>query len=363
MSKTTYWISGFLILWLIALAVFHFGFSYQEKLLQDLPHRIVINLDQQEGGRSEIELLQADDTIGFWLELKDFPDSLNWPWADVQFHLDSPFLDLSDQDFIEFEVKSSRANKHEFGIALHYPDSTNIPFHALSHPGLVDTNYSHLKLPIKDFTTMRWWLLNKKISGKEQEAAVHEKTKSKSLIYFSIGSGTRSKSYEREWIHLHSLKITKYLLWPYSLFAGVLLLALLVMVIKYGKIYLEKKRKATVVLNYAQTTIPQTINTDSALEFIRENYANSNMSLSSVSASIQLSESKISLEIKKTTSLTFKKYLNQVRIDQAKKLLIEEKDQVSFIAEKVGYDNTTNFNRVFKSLVGRTPSEYRSNNT
>lgn len=63
--------------------------------------------------------------------------------------------------------------------------------------------------------------------------------------------------------------------------------------------------------------------------------------------------------IKKRTNKTFVNYLNDVRIGHAAKNLIEKDLSVSEIAFKCGFNNIANFNRIFKSVKGVTPSKYR----
>jgi AraC-like DNA-binding protein len=72
-----------------------------------------------------------------------------------------------------------------------------------------------------------------------------------------------------------------------------------------------------------------------------------------------ISERQISTIIKQRTGLSFNQFLNQLRITEARRLLIETKLNVSEIAYKVGYGNVSHFNRVFKSAVGYSPNEFR----
>jgi AraC-like DNA-binding protein len=68
---------------------------------------------------------------------------------------------------------------------------------------------------------------------------------------------------------------------------------------------------------------------------------------------------KISGIIKKDTQLTFKAYLNQLRIEKAKALLTETDLSISTIAFESGYNSVSHFNRVFKSELQVSPQEFR----
>ena len=51
--------------------------------------------------------------------------------------------------------------------------------------------------------------------------------------------------------------------------------------------------------------------------------------------------------------------LNIRRTELAKHLLAHEEDTILSIALRCGFNNTANFNRIFKAVVSTTPREYR----
>ena len=52
--------------------------------------------------------------------------------------------------------------------------------------------------------------------------------------------------------------------------------------------------------------------------------------------------------------------INERRVQDSLQLLEQTEAQVSVVAEQVGFNSVPTFNRVFKDIVGVTPSEYRS---
>lgn len=64
---------------------------------------------------------------------------------------------------------------------------------------------------------------------------------------------------------------------------------------------------------------------------------------------------------KKHTGKTFVSFLNELRVNEACKKLVSEKDeaQISNIAYECGFKSVTNFNRVFKTVIGTSPSIYQ----
>lgn len=62
---------------------------------------------------------------------------------------------------------------------------------------------------------------------------------------------------------------------------------------------------------------------------------------------------------KKHTTKTYIKFLNEVRINEARKRFMEMNfDSIATVAYHSGFNNVISFNRVFKSIVGKPPSEF-----
>ena len=57
--------------------------------------------------------------------------------------------------------------------------------------------------------------------------------------------------------------------------------------------------------------------------------------------------------------MSFNTYLDTIRIEQAKKLLMEDKLKVYQVCEKVGYKNIDYFHSKFKKYVGVSPLNYK----
>ena len=99
----------------------------------------------------------------------------------------------------------------------------------------------------------------------------------------------------------------------------------------------------------------------SAQKFIKENY-DKTISLSDVAQHVHLSENYLSRLFRKATGTTFVNYLNSIRINQAKKLLLSTDRHVTKIAFEIGFNNLPHFNRTFRALQKCSPSDFRKNN-
>jgi len=100
------------------------------------------------------------------------------------------------------------------------------------------------------------------------------------------------------------------------------------------------------------------LNVRRACDYIRENYQYSH-SLAEVSGRFGMSVSYFSVQIKKYTGYSFINYLNRIRIEKAKELLLQSNLKIYEVAGEVGFDTLQYFNRVFKQAVHMTPGEYR----
>ncbi|WP_313559248.1 response regulator [Ruminiclostridium cellobioparum] len=97
-----------------------------------------------------------------------------------------------------------------------------------------------------------------------------------------------------------------------------------------------------------------------AITFIKQNY-NKDIGLELIAEHIGYSESYLSRVFNKEMNMSILNYLNTVRINKAKELLMDYKLKNYEIADKVGFNTAIHFNIVFKKITGKTPTEYRNN--
>lgn len=92
--------------------------------------------------------------------------------------------------------------------------------------------------------------------------------------------------------------------------------------------------------------------------YVTENFSHP-ITLQEIAKKHFITRHNLSIAFKNIVGLTFKDYLLQFRISEAKKLLLTTNYSVSQIAEKVGYKNVNNFVQIFKSRESITPLQYR----
>lgn len=91
-----------------------------------------------------------------------------------------------------------------------------------------------------------------------------------------------------------------------------------------------------------------------------ENNIEGSIKLGEVAALVNMSESAFSHFFRKKTNCTFIDYVNNLRIARACQMLTETSHTVAEICYTCGFNNLSNFIRIFKKKKGNTPSEYRT---
>lgn len=95
-----------------------------------------------------------------------------------------------------------------------------------------------------------------------------------------------------------------------------------------------------------------------AIRYIHANY-HKPLDLAMVSNHVSLNYAYFSNLFKKNVGKSFAEYLRDVRLDKARKLLVDTDYKVADIAAMVGYENYKSFTRVFREVMRMQPTEYR----
>ncbi len=95
------------------------------------------------------------------------------------------------------------------------------------------------------------------------------------------------------------------------------------------------------------------------MEFTMNNYKE-NISLEAVAKVAAMTNNAFCKYFKKRTNKTYFKFLNELRVENASKLLLTNRDlSIAEIAYKSGFNNISNFNRQFKIIKSHSPKEFK----
>lgn len=93
------------------------------------------------------------------------------------------------------------------------------------------------------------------------------------------------------------------------------------------------------------------------ISYLTENF-DKKIELEEVASLAHMTPNAFCRYFKKRTHKSFTQYLNEIRISNSCKMLIEGEKQISTICYQSGFNTLTNFNRQFKNLMKVTPTEY-----
>lgn len=95
-----------------------------------------------------------------------------------------------------------------------------------------------------------------------------------------------------------------------------------------------------------------------AQEYIREHY-NKNITLENICDVVNVSKNYFSALYKRETGMNIWDYVTEVRIEQAKQLLLSTNLKNYAISMEIGYENPSYFAKTFKKRTGVNPQEFR----
>lgn len=97
---------------------------------------------------------------------------------------------------------------------------------------------------------------------------------------------------------------------------------------------------------------------EQAIQYMGE-HLDQNISLDELAENINLSKFYFNRYFKKQMGMTPHQYFVNMRLQRAKKLLVTTHSSIEEVAEVCGFDNASNFIRLFKKKTGMTPTAFR----
>ena len=101
---------------------------------------------------------------------------------------------------------------------------------------------------------------------------------------------------------------------------------------------------------------------EQAFTYINAHYCEK-ITLEEVASSVYMSSNYFSSYFRKVTNISFSDYVTRLRVNRARELLREEGANVTEIAMECGFNNISNFYRLYKKYMGKTPGDEKSKNS
>lgn len=286
-----------------------------------------------------------------------------YPYAGFQWIVkpEMPFVDITDYDHLTISFNPATSEEIVILILQLYTPGFSSPedrmtWRYLTRELPIKEGKTTYTIPIKEFQTPIWWYNQFKKTEKDLG-----KPDLSNLGVVSVEEGSDDIGIRKRMV-VNELRFQKKTgLYRAGILSGVLFLYYLA----FGIALLVKKRiavrKFPVAIPYEKLPLENETKDDEQkiFEYLGNHFSDQHLSLSKMSTDIGISTSKISLLIKRKYNLSFRQYLNTIRISEAKRMLQESRLQISQIAYKVGYTNLTHFCRTFKEVTSVSPNTFR----
>ena len=311
----------------------------------------------ENNGKSVVLGLKRDSgAIEFrWCLHEGFSD----PYAGISFPAldNNAVIDIRDFDRIVFDVASDADEDFRVVLRFHQAGITHRANPATYRNWVAEGELSRgrqtLRLPFSKFSTPPWWYTLYKT--RETDCGPIDLQK---MLDFQLETGEKSANdIDRTWRVYNVYLERDDLRWWLTLTVLVPLLALLV----WRLPTLFRKPGPVVAIAYQKLELGsyQSEGLARVVASISLGFSEKGLSLAIVADRSNVSQAKITELIQAHFGMTFKEYLNTIRLDEAMRLLRETDRYVSDIAYAVGYNSVPHFNRIFKTRFGHSPNEFR----
>lgn len=203
-----------------------------------------------------------------------------------------------------------------------------------------------------------WWGENNRL---EDASAI--KPDLKNLLAININSAFTPNTGIIQSLEVNSMAFSRN---NKPLIATVIVLEIAFILLVFIAMYVTEtsgKKNQEIIVTYKPVeNEPAEIPKADCIDFINKNFHNPQLTLEYISQETGVSQRKITMEMHNRFDCNLKTYINRLRLSESKRLLLETDLPIGEITFKVGFNNQTHFNRVFKAEMQISPSEYRSNN-
>ena len=98
------------------------------------------------------------------------------------------------------------------------------------------------------------------------------------------------------------------------------------------------------------------------MKSVSKNLSNSDFNVDMLTQEVGISRAQLHRKMKEMTGISTSEFIRNIRLEQAARLLREQKINVTQVAYTVGFSNLAHFSTIFRKHFGISPSEYAEKN-
>lgn len=308
---------------------------------------------------SQAEIISKHNELKFRYILRD---ASRYFFAGVFFGIkDTLKQDLYDiSEFNQLRINFTAKGGKSFPLSiLTFEDGVTNPSKELSfrrNTAIINLEGSQKEYTVDmdDFITPDWWYANTGVSSQDLPAANYSKVRG-----FGFANCIVQQPGGKSEITIHSVVLSHN---NSKLFLAHIASVILVILMWIFIVYVRRKKLLAVAyekVHYVSGEEQKMSSEERLMKYISVNYVNPDFSLKMVSKEVGIPSYIVSKMIKQKHQMSFKRYLNFIRLEESKRLLSSSDLTVNEIAYKTGYNNPSHFRRIFKQEFEISPLDYR----
>jgi AraC-like DNA-binding protein len=284
---------------------------------------------------------------------------IEYPYAGFTISRPGPshFINATPYDYLMLAITSYNAKGVQLNLRTFVPGVTKPDSQATFCPNIRDLYLlpgTHIyRIGLESFNTESWWFNEKKLATSTAGAIDFSK-----IIDIKIESEDISPLDIDERVRINTIRFEKDNSLLFCATAVIVLLYYLGFWL-YARMLARMRTPLAIpyeklnMINYNDEYLRKIVDT------IAKEYRDRTLTIGKICDKTGISPSKIAQVIQLSFNLSFKQYVNTIRLAEACRLFKETDRQISEIALNVGYQNLTHFYRMFKQVYHIAPNEYR----
>lgn len=315
---------------------------------------VVSNIDKDRGF-SEMAIDTASGHLHFQYNYEKDNDD---PFAILLFHAHelARHLNLADYRYMDLDIDPEKSQNFTISMYMYVPGFSD-PAAAETHRPYslkvrVQKDKTHYHYKLKDFATPAWWFSHYKVDD-----FTIPKTDWNQFTHLTIGNYEDLPVNTELQFVLKRLRFTDDLdeKAKNAIIFGIFIFAITLIALFFAGKWknTDKSRRLPTSNKYSEEDAKK------LFEHITKNLSNPLLSLDLIAKEIGLSSFVVNEILKDKKNTQYKNYIDNLRMDEAKRLLTETEHQISVIAEQCGYCYSNSFSRIFGKYCDMTPNEYR----
>lgn len=280
--------------------------------------------------------------------------SINFPYAGViTDRKGNRTWDLSNYDSVVVDLPPTETNDFTFMLIAPVEGKSDLEkpntWRIFEYDYNIIPNQSRYAVHLERFITPNWWFKSNHFDSKQ--FPIQDLRFIKRILFQNHPNHPKGKTYKLAINKITFKKSLKRSIIPW------------ILTIIFGLTSLIFRPQKVSNIPYHQLDVENifTEETKTLVDYLAENYNNTELTLTMTSIDTKLSEKKIRKLLNDNFKKSFKQYLTDIRMVEAKRLLKETDRSISEVGLLVGYSHTPTFTRNFRTQFGKLPSKYRKN--